>query len=76
LSSGKLERDTLVSAAKNATFLFSHDYMNYRSDRSAGHSLMIFNDQVLVAVLPANLNANGTLISHGCSGGRGGVNTP
>ena len=60
----KLEWDTFVSAAKNATFLFSRDYMDYHSDRFADHSLMIFNDQALVAVLPANLDANGTLISH------------
>ena len=56
-ASRKLEWDTFVSAAKNATFLFSRDYMDYHSDRFADHSLMIFNDQALVAVLPANLNA-------------------
>jgi acetyltransferase-like isoleucine patch superfamily enzyme/CheY-like chemotaxis protein len=60
----KREWDKFVNAAKNATFLFSRDYMDYHSDRFADHSLMIFNDQVLVAVLPANLAANGTLISH------------
>jgi acetyltransferase-like isoleucine patch superfamily enzyme len=38
--------------------------MDYHSDRFADHSLMVFNDHELVAVLPANLNANGTLISH------------
>jgi acetyltransferase-like isoleucine patch superfamily enzyme/CheY-like chemotaxis protein len=63
-ASRKLEWDTFVSAAKNATFLFSRDYMDYHSDRFADHSLMIFNDQTLVAVLPANLDADGTLISH------------
>jgi acetyltransferase-like isoleucine patch superfamily enzyme/CheY-like chemotaxis protein len=63
-ASRKLEWDTFVSAAKNATFIFSRDYMDYHSDRFADHSLMIFNDQALVAVLPANLDANGTLISH------------
>jgi len=63
-ASRKLEWDKFVSAAKNATFLFSRDYMDYHSDRFADHSLMIFNDGALVAVLPANLNANGTLISH------------
>jgi acetyltransferase-like isoleucine patch superfamily enzyme/CheY-like chemotaxis protein len=62
--SRKLEWDTFVSAAKNATFLFSRDYMDYHSDRFADYSLMIFHDGELVAVLPANLNANGTLISH------------
>jgi acetyltransferase-like isoleucine patch superfamily enzyme/CheY-like chemotaxis protein len=60
----KLEWDAFVSAAKNATFLFSRDYMDYHRNRFADHSLMIFNDHQLVAVLPANLNANGTLISH------------
>jgi hypothetical protein len=53
-----------VSTAKNATFLFSRAYMDYHSDRFADHSPMIFNDHSLVGVLPANLNANGTLISH------------
>ena len=63
-ASRKLEWDKFVSAAKNATFLFSRDYMDYHRDRFADHSLMVFNDRTLVAVLPANLNANGTLISH------------
>jgi len=63
-ASRKLEWDTFVSTAKNATFLFSRGYMDYHSDRFADHSLMVFNNEVLVAVLPANLNADGTLISH------------
>ncbi|MGD1089476.1 MAG: GNAT family N-acetyltransferase [Verrucomicrobiota bacterium] len=63
-TSRKLEWDTFVNTAKNATFLFSRDYMDYHSNRFADHSLMIFNDHVLLAVLPANLNADGTLISH------------
>jgi acetyltransferase-like isoleucine patch superfamily enzyme len=63
-ASRKLEWNTFVSAAKNATFLFSRDYMNYHSDRFADHSLIVFKDHALVAVLPANLDANGTLISH------------
>jgi acetyltransferase-like isoleucine patch superfamily enzyme len=63
-ASRKLEWDKFVSAARNATFLFSRDYMDYHRDRFADHSLMIFNDHSLVAVLPANLNANGALISH------------
>jgi len=60
----ELEWNAFVSTAKNATFLFSRDYMDYHSDRFADHSLMVFNDRTLVAVLPANLNANGNLISH------------
>jgi acetyltransferase-like isoleucine patch superfamily enzyme/CheY-like chemotaxis protein len=63
-ASRKQEWDEFVSTARNATFLFSRDYMDYHSDRFTDHSLMIFNDHELVAVLPANLNADGTLISH------------
>ena len=60
----KPEWDTFVSTARNATFLFTRDYMDYHSDRFADHSLMIYNDHALVAVLPANLNADPTLVSH------------
>ena len=63
-ASRKWEWDKFVSAAKNATFLFSRDYMDYHRDRFTDHSLMIFEDHALVAVLPANLNTDGTLISH------------
>src|SRR5579859_6452497 len=56
--------DIFVNAAKNATFLFSRDYMDYHRQRFVDNSLMVFKDRALVAVLPANLNAQGTLISH------------
>lgn len=62
--SDKQAWDRFVSTAKNATFLFARDYMDYHNDRFADHSLMVFRDQELVALLPANLNADGTLISH------------
>jgi len=60
----KREWNAFVTAARNATFLFSRDYMDYHSDRFADHSLMVFNDGTLAAVLPANLDTNGVLISH------------
>jgi acetyltransferase-like isoleucine patch superfamily enzyme len=60
----KLEWNAFVDAARNATFLFSRDYMDYHSDRFADHSLMVYTDGGLVAVLPANLDAHGVLISH------------
>jgi acetyltransferase-like isoleucine patch superfamily enzyme/DNA-binding response OmpR family regulator len=62
--SHKLAWDRFVSTAKNATFLFARDYMDYHSNRFSDHSLMVFKEQDLVAVLPANLKADGTLISH------------
>jgi hypothetical protein len=58
------EWNSFVNTAKNATFLFLRDYMDYHSSRFTDHSLMIFRGQKLVALLPANLAADGKLISH------------
>jgi len=60
----KLEWDRFIGTAKNATFMFARDYMDYHSDRFTDHSLLIFQDETLVAVLPANLKSDGSLISH------------
>jgi len=38
--------------------------MDYHSSRFTDHSLMVFIEQKLVALLPANLATDGTLISH------------
>jgi len=56
--------DAFLREAKNATFLFQRDYMDYHSDRFADHSLMVFRGQELAAVLPANITADRTLVSH------------
>jgi hypothetical protein len=60
----KSEWDNFVRTAKNATFLFCRDYMDYHRDRFADFSLLVYRDQELVAVLPANLDAEGALVSH------------
>jgi hypothetical protein len=60
----KAEWDGFVREAKNATFLFARDYMDYHQDRFTDHSLMVYQDGTLRAVLPANLSADGVLISH------------
>ena len=49
--------------AKNATFLFHRDFMEYHKDRFEDYSLMIFEEEKLVAVLPANKSGK-TLYSH------------
>ncbi len=46
--------NTFVSQAKNATFLFHRDFMEYHKDRFEDFSLMIFEGDKLVAILPAN----------------------
>ena len=53
-----------VASAKNGTFLFLRDYLEYHADRFTDSSLMIYDDDDLVAVLPANREGD-TLVSHG-----------
>ncbi len=46
--------NSFIGTAKNATFLFHRDFMEYHSDRFEDFSLMIFDNNKLVAVFPAN----------------------
>ena len=53
-----------VANAKNATFLFNRDFMEYHSDRFEDNSLLIFDEKdKLVAIFPANRIGN-ELFSH------------
>ncbi len=56
--------DDFINAAKNATFLFCRDYMDYHRDRFSDYSLLISRADELLAVLPANLTPENTLVSH------------
>ena len=56
--------DAFVITSKNGTFMLKRDYMDYHSDRFKDHSLMIYNDEDLVALLPASLH-DSELRSHG-----------
>lgn len=56
--------DLFVTTAKNGTFLFLRDYMDYHSDRFQDHSLLAFRGSELLGVLPANLTQAGSLVSH------------
>lgn len=47
-----------IAKAKNATFLFHRDFMEYHADRFEDFSLLVFEDQKLKAVLPANKTGN------------------
>ncbi|PKP24844.1 MAG: GNAT family N-acetyltransferase [Bacteroidetes bacterium HGW-Bacteroidetes-2] len=55
--------DEFVSKAKNATFLFYRDFMEYHSDRFEDFSLMVYKDNKLFALLPANKKGD-TVYSH------------
>lgn len=55
--------NAFVSVAKNATFLFNRNFMEYHSDRFDDFSLMVFDKNKLVAVLPAN-RVEASVFSH------------
>lgn len=55
--------NSFVSKARNATFLFDRNYMDYHADRFDDNSFMFYRKGKLKAVLPANV-AGDTLYSH------------
>lgn len=50
--------------SKNSLFMFDRNYMDYHSDRFKDHSLMFYEDEKLIALLPMSEKAE-TLSSHG-----------
>ena len=57
------EWDVFVKKAKNATFLFQRDFMDYHYDRFIDFSVMVYRDKELYALLPANVVGD-KVISH------------
>ena len=57
------EWNDFVENAKNSTFLFKREYMEYHSDRFIDMSLMVYYKEKLFALLPANI-VDDTLYSH------------
>lgn len=55
--------DRYVDSARNATFLFYRDYMDYHADRFTDHSLLFYVGNHLHSILPANI-VDSTLYSH------------
>ena len=56
--------NNFVAQAKNATFLFHRDFMEYHSDRFEDYSLLVFDEKEnLKAIFPANISEN-KLYSH------------
>ena len=52
-----------VLKSNQDTFLFHREFMDYHSDRFHDHSLLIYKNKKLLALLPANV-ANDNLFSH------------
>ena len=59
----KKEWDGYVAEARNSTFLFRRDYMEYHADRFADWSLMFYRNGRLHSLLPAHRKGD-TLCSH------------
>lgn len=58
--------DNWIRQSKNGTFLFYREYMEYHKDRFDDHSLIFTDAQdEWVAVMPATVNKNNELVSHG-----------
>jgi hypothetical protein len=56
--------DAFVRRSKNGVFLFERAYMEYHADRFTDASLLFFDDDALIALLPASRDGE-TLVSHG-----------
>lgn len=59
----KQQWDDFVKNAKNGSFLFQRDFMEYHKDRFEDYSLMIYIEAKLIAVFPANRKGN-VIYSH------------
>jgi hypothetical protein len=56
--------DEMIAQSRNGVFLFFRDYMEYHNDRFRDASLLFFDEQNLLAVLPANRSGD-EVVSHG-----------
>ena len=52
-----------VSESSNGTFLFLREYMEYHADRFTDYSLLVYEGNKLLALLPANRSGD-VLYSH------------
>ena len=63
-SSKKKEWNDFLNLSKNGTFLLDRNFLEYHSDRFIDFSLMFYNNKILVALLPLNIDKS-NVISHG-----------
>ena len=61
--------NAFIGQAKNATFLFHRDFMDYHSDRFQDYSLVVLDGEKWVAVLPANIVGNDVFSHQGLTYG-------
>lgn len=58
------EWNNFVDISKNGTFLHKINYMHYHSDRFKDCSLILWENEKIVALLPGNVDSNHTFYSH------------
>ena len=58
-----LQWNEFNKSSKNGLFMFDRNYMDYHSNRFKDNSLMFYDDDKLLALLPCNINKN-VLYSH------------
>ena len=58
-----LQWNEFNKSSKNGLFMFDRNYMDYHSNRFKDNSLMFYDDDKLLALLPCNINEN-VLYSH------------
>ena len=56
--------DDFVSQAEVHSILFYRDFMEYHSHRFTDYSLLVFQENKLIAIMPANIDADNILHSH------------
>ncbi|SFZ92702.1 hypothetical protein SAMN05428642_102901 [Flaviramulus basaltis] len=68
-SSNYDEWNKFVAESKNATFLFNRDFIDYHNNRFKDFSLLVYNKDKLVSILPANIIDNNIYSHQGLSYG-------
>lgn len=63
-SENKTIWDEFIENSKDGTFMLKRDYMDYHKDRFEDFSLMFYEDDKLIAVMPASLHGS-EVRSHG-----------
>ena len=56
--------DSFILNSKNGIFMFNRDFVEYHKDRFTDCSLMFYDEDKIIAVMPASIK-EGVLISHG-----------
>ena len=56
--------DSFIRTAKNPLFMFERNYMDYHKDRFKDHSLLFYQENELIAILPMS-EKDDALTSHG-----------